>query len=605
MLAAVLISGLALAVTAQDTATPAVPVFATNTPRPELMLPDAAIDRYALRLWDEPALVNVLVEQINRLRPDDKERQLAVRLLQKELQQRFPGSPRKPELRDQLLRAMLNAPPGSVDMRPVMRTYIQTVLNQLKPSFAASGTLNQNGFSFAIAPAKLDRVLTSAVIHTRFPAVVTDSSEVRYEDYIVAQIDGRGVYRILDAAPVFPAAPLGDVTALALQRLGDVNQDGLDEVALAVTHRDDVNQTLTIYGLRNNRMVDLTQPGQTIQFAQIPDWPESGTQLTVRVYRVESPAWNCLGERDLVWTWSNNFFRPPASLPNYTFQSRLACLLFGSEPFFEGDIDEAITKIQSIIPFAQAEDLDSVQRANIVIAMLEYLKGDTDLAVSQVEQLQPLASPGSWLSQQTAAFLAATSQPGVKPVQVCAALVAASRYGACNVDEVLAHLFKAQPLQRDTPLETQFENLGLKVLNKTTITTVNRVDRQAFLFDLSGVSWWAFAGLSPLKYTAEKITIPPGIEPTAPPAPVTIMPPDAAYTALLDNSSAAIALNVVDNAVRENPGVPLAPSARYLQALSYDLLADRANARKAYFALWTAAPSSLWGQIAAQHLERR
>jgi len=44
---------------------------------------------------------------------------------------------------------------------------------------------------------------------------------------------------------------------------------------------------------------------------------------------------------------------------------------------------------------------------------------------------------------------------------------------------------------------------------------------------------------------------------------------------------------------------------RYLQALGYDLLADRITARQSYLSLWLDNTESIWGQLAAVHLERR
>ena len=83
--------------------------------------PDAPFERYALRLWTEAELVDVLLTQIRQLKPGDADRQLAVQLLQNELERRFPGAPRRADLRQQLVTLMLAAPRGSVDMRPAVR----------------------------------------------------------------------------------------------------------------------------------------------------------------------------------------------------------------------------------------------------------------------------------------------------------------------------------------------------------------------------------------------------------------------------------------------------------------------------------------------------
>jgi tetratricopeptide (TPR) repeat protein len=586
-----------------STATP--PLFATNTPPARPLVPDAPLERYALRLWDENSLVSVLLDQTSRLTSADADRKLAIRLLQNELRHRFPNAPKDASQRAALLKAIMAAPRGMVDARPVMHAVLQDTLNRLRPSFTAEGTVRDGDFQIDILPANLDGIpaTVDAVLHTRYP-VNADSTDLRYEDFVMAQITAGGTYRVVNATPDFPAAPLDGISFVNLQRLGDLNKDGLDELALS-TNGDGVNQRLVIYGLRSNAAVDLIAPRQTVLFGDIPNWPQGGGSFTVRQYRVESPAWNCRGERDVTWTWSFNYFRPPDRLDNFTFQSRLACLLFGAEPYFSVPVTAALDKIQSIVPFAQTEDLASVQRAKMMTAMLHLLDGDTAQAVSEVNELATSAQPGTWLAAQTSAFQQAIQLPGVTAVQVCAALADASPYGACDVDELLQRLFTDQPLRRDQPISNQLAAMGIKVLDTATITALNRADRQAVHFVMGGDHWWAFAPLAKDAYTAEKIDPPPGFGPTATPVPTAIRPPQNAYDALLVDGDAASALNVLDSALRLNPNAKLEASARYLQALCYDLLVDRAAARRAYFQLWKDAPTTVWGQLAAAHLEQR
>ena len=80
---------------------PTLPGFATNTPQPSLesLLPETTFDRYALRLWDESALTQILLDQVQQLGPGDDDRKMAIRLIQYELQKRFPGAPRDPAIR--------------------------------------------------------------------------------------------------------------------------------------------------------------------------------------------------------------------------------------------------------------------------------------------------------------------------------------------------------------------------------------------------------------------------------------------------------------------------------------------------------------------------
>lgn len=586
---------------------PLSPQLATNTPQPGFIppvmsAPDAPYEQYALRLWTETDLVDTLLAQIRQLRPGDTERQLVIRLLQHELQHRFPGAPRNADLRQQATQVMLNAPRGSVDMRLPVRAFIQAALNENKPPFDGIRSLDVHGFNITITPANVDGRSTTqdAVLHTLYPA----SGEILYEDYTVAQLDELGNYRILDSNPPLPVMPLGNVVAINLERLGDVNNDGADELSLSVD-TGSVNRELMIFGWRGGNMVNLVVPGQQLQFGAIMDWPLQADGLTTRVYQVESPEWGCLGQRDVAWKWNLNFFRPPDQLDDFTFQNRLGCLLYSSEPLYEKPIGEAISTIESILQFAQPDDQISVQRANVTLAMLYALEGQDDMAAQQINQLQTQAEPGSWLAHQTAAFLDATSRTGATPVKVCAALETATTYGACNVEQVLTRLFAEQPLRRDEPIEAQLAALGINVLDKETITSVGRRDRQAFRLDLTGNQWWAFAPLQPDVYTAEKIESLPGFQVPPTPLPQLVQPPEGAYDALLLTNNPAAVLNILDNSIRANPGVPLASSARFLQALSYDLLADRSSARQTYFALWSDDPMSIWGQLAAVHLEKR
>jgi hypothetical protein len=147
--------------------------------------------------------------------------------------------------------------------------------------------------------------------------------------------------------------------------------------------------------------------------------------------------------------------------------------------------------------------------------------------------------------------------------------------------------------------------MGINVLDKQTITAVGKRDRQAFRLDVGRNHWWAFAALQADVYTAEKIDPLPGYDMPPTLSPALIAAPDSAYEALLQENNPAAALNILDNTVRDSASTPLAPSARFLQALCYDLLADRSSAQRSYFALWSDDSATVWGQLAATHLEQR
>jgi hypothetical protein len=602
-------------VAAQETSAPSVfatntppvvlPGFATNTPQPTLDFPQAAFERYALRLWDEPTLVNILLGQVQQLRPGDTDRKLAIRLLEHELQKRFPGAPHEAKSRQQLIDAMLAAPRGSIDMRFAVRPYIEAALNQIQPSFIGVSSFDYHGFNLTIMPTNLNGDVTlDAVIQTRYPALVSNPAEIRYQDFVLAQIDANGDYHVLEADTQFPAAPLDDIQTINLERLGDLNNDGLDELAVSTRSIGDVNQQLEIFGWRNNGIANLVVPGRIIQFAAVADWPQRSDSFTLTENRVESPAWNCLGERNVTWRWQFNFFRPALPVDDFTFQNRLACMLFGSEPLFEQPLDEAINSIQNILPLAQPDDEAAVQRAAMTFAMLRVLNGDVSEALDQVRGLQAQAQPGTWLADQTTAFLDAAARSNITPLQLCAALQDANTYGACDVGAVLTRIFKEQPLNRDETIESQLARLGITINTTQTISAVGRMDRQAVHFFLGGDHWWAFAPLERDTYTAEKIDPPPDTILSAPP-PDVIDPPDTAFRALLVDNDLKAVLNILDNLIQDNSGVPLASSGRFLQAVTYDLLGDRPDARRTYFDLWSDEPASLWGQLAAAHLEER
>jgi hypothetical protein len=495
---------------------------------------------------------------------------------------------------------MLAAPRGSVDMRQAVRPYIAILLNELRPSFGSTSVFDHNGFQVDITPADIDGAAPlDAMIHTRYAV-----DEALYEDYVLAQIDQNGVYQVVESSPSYPAAPLGDIESIRLERIGDVNRDGLDELAVSV-QRSDVNQRMDIYGWRNGQVISFIEPGQGLFFGELINWPLENDHLTVAMYRVESPAWGCLGEVNVDWDWNSNFFRPTIDPDGYTFLGSMACLLYGEEPLYEQPAQETINTIQSILSLSTGEEEPTAQRAAIVVAMLNYVDGRDSIALETVQELQTNAEPDSWLAQQTSAFLSTAALPDVTPVQICAALQDASEYGACDVDQLLTRLFTEEPLRRAEPIEDQLSSMGITVLDMVTVAEVGRFNREAVHFYMAGDHWWQFAPLDPDVYTAEQIAPPAGYESIiATPQPL-ITPPPAAYDALVLGNDITTALNILNNAIGENPGASLDSSVRYLQALGYDLLADRTRARQAYLDLWLNDTTSIWGQLAAAHLERR
>ncbi len=591
-----LFSAIAFPGAAQD----ALPAFATNTPPPPapvISTPAAPINRFVLRPWREADLIEVLYTRVRQLTEGATELEKAVRLIQYELARRFPAAPRDPAGRERLLRAMLNAPAGSVDMRGVMHPYIETLLNTrggpLLP-FAHAG------IQIEVLPANLDGLEPQdAVLHLYYPAA--DNTLV-YDDYapVIASVDGS--FRVMDV-PGISAAPLGDVRTLELMGVGDFNRDGLDELAVSLD-TGQLNRELRVSGWRGGEIVSLVQPGQTLLYGEIVNWMAGGDNLNVKVYREESADWQCLGELEVTWSWSANFFRPNPAADGYFFQNSANCLFYGAEPLFAQPVDEALATINDILAFVPSEDDYSAQRARMMQVMLRAFDGDFGTALAAVLDLESRAEPGSWLAQQTGAFISALGEPGVTPMEVCAALVAASPAGACDVDAALTRILEEQPLVRSRPISEQLAEIGITVQNQLTLSEVGRADRQVVRFNLAGEHWWAFAPLDPEFYTAEMVAPLPGFEPIKTPLPV-ITAPQTMYDALFVSHDPGTVLTILESLVRANPQAALSSEVRYLEALSYDLLADRTRARQAYYDLWQQSPLSVWGQLAADHLEQR
>ncbi len=584
-----------LPITAQD----AVP-FATNTPQPPpavIVTPAAPLERYALRIWQEQDLLDVLLRSVRQLTPSAVDLQKAIRLTQLELQQRFPNAPTDPQTRENLLLAMLAAPPGSVDMRFVARPYVESLLN-VSPT-------DYKGFQIEIQPANIDGAdPIDAILHVRYPN--TDAPAI-YEDYLMARVDNQGGYHLLASSPTLPATPLDDITGISLLGIGDFNQDGTDEMAIAVQNGD-INQRIMIYSWRSSGLVNLVEPGKEIAFGSLIEWPANADYLSVNVYRLESPAWQCVGEQPVTWTWNLNFFRPASDPPGFAFQGSANCLFFGLEPIFEMPVLSAISTLQEVIslspPPSNPAESYGLDRAKMMIAMLEVLNGQSDTALNRVREMASSAQAGSWVSEQTSALINAVLEPNSTALSVCAALVNASDYGACDVNQVLTRIFNEQPLSRAETIGSQLAELGITVLDTFTVSQVGRIDRQGIHFNLAGDSWWAFAPLDPDFYTAERIAAPAEYNAMIPPTPL-VVAPQTLYDALLVDNNPSLALTMIDNLMLNNPGVTISPEVRFIEAMSYDLLNNRARARQAYFDLWEESMLSIWGQLAAAHLEQR
>ncbi len=577
--------------------TPTTPALVTNTPPPPITTPAAPAGRYALRAWSETDLVQALAGFAGRLRPADAEGQRAAALLQDELRRRFPAAPRDPDSRRALLQTLLAAPPGSLDLRAVARPHIAALLAQRGAD--APAALELDGFSIEILPANLDGSAPGdAVIHVRYPA--DPLLPARYVDYLLARADADGRLTLLASDPPLPAAPLGAVTDLLLSGIADYNGDGLDEVALTAVTADDINRRLYLYGLRGGQAAGLVEPGRAIVYGALAGLTPGAGSVSADEYRVESGLWNCLSYRDVVWSWQQNFWRPAADSAGYALQPTAACRFYDSGPYYDLPPGEAITRLDAIIALTPPEQTAAIAQAQVIKAMLYALDGQPEIAAAQMRAAQDTDASAA---PQTDAFFAAAAAPDARPLHLCAALAQVNP-AACDVDLVLARLFADAPLRRDRPVTEQLAERGIAVQESLTLAQVGRAARELVRFDLAGERWWAFAPLSPDVFTAER-SAPYGAGPASTPPPALSGAASAMYRALFDDSDPAGALNALATALSRSQGAALTPELEYLRAYSYDLLGDRTRARDGYYALWQSAPRSVWGQLAAAHLEQR
>lgn len=579
---------------ATNTPPPTLPALATNTPPPPVTTPAAPPGRFALRAWAARDLAQTLAGFVGRLRPGDSEGQRAVALLQHELRRRFLGALRDAADRAQLVAALLAAPPGSVDARAAVRPQVAALLAQRG---ADEAVLELDGFSIEILPANLDGSdPADAVIHVRYPA--DPLAAARYVDYMLARADADGRLTLLESDPPLPAAPLNDISDLLLLSIADRSGDGLDEVALTASVAGEVNRRLYLYGLRGGQAVSLVEPGREIVYGALDSAAAASGAIRANEYRVESQLWNCLSQRLVTWTWEQNFWRPAADSGGFALQPTTACRLYDAGPYYDLPPGDAIARLDAIVATAPPEDAAAVAQAQVLKAMLYALAGQPEIAAAQ---MRAALSTGSAVAAQVDAFFAAAAAPDARPIHLCAALEQAG--GACDVDLALARLFADAPLRRDRPVVEQLAERGIAVQEALTLAQVGRAARELVRFDLGGERWWAFAPLDPDVFTAERSA--PADGSAAPPPPALSDAVPALYRALLDDDSPARALSALETALSRSPGAALTPELLYLRAYSYDLLGDRTRARDGYYALWQGAPRSVWGQLAAAHLEQR
>ncbi|MDK3158953.1 hypothetical protein QPK87_20580 [Kamptonema cortianum] len=592
--------------------------FATNTPRAgsplsptaTLNVPDAPFERYALRLLTEADVLGMLESTLAGFREPSEETALAVALIQGELARRFPAAPRSAEQRDRILMAMLSSPRGQVDARSFAYGYIADALTAENPIFNATYTFERAGFRYTLTAANFNGAgALDAIVHVTYPASAVQPEDVRFDIYVAAEVTSSGAWRVLPALPAYPAAPLGSVQQIMLERAADLTGDSIAELAVAIDDGS-LNRRLEIFGWRGDRMVNLLAPGETIAFGLI-NALDGGSPIVVQTLREESARWNCLSQQEQRWSWSLNAFRRNP-IGGFRDQNTLGCAIYRLEPIFSQPWGQSRSAIETLLMTFPVLD-PAVPRARVALAMLTALSGNVSDAANQMITLREAYPDDEWVQAQASAFLRAASNPSATPLQLCGALHSAgvNGDGMCDPDDALEYILTSNPPLRSLPLSTQLAAYGLITLDQFTITEAGRLPRELLRLRLSDFGspdlWWIFAPLQPDTYTATRAEPPAGSTPEviAP----SVLPPTNAYTLLIDENNPRAALTLIDTAVRAateaNPFVPISPSLRYMRALAYDLLNDRVTARQEYFNLWTSSPGSVWGQLAAAHLERR
>ena len=577
---------------------------ATSTPLPTATPgPATSLFNYALHTWLESELVDLAFGQIEQIQNGVRESRLALQVTLYELERRFPGAPRNPEQRWQMIDAMLEAPVGSIDMRSIVRPAIQIALNE-QPD---ATSLEVNGFQVFTQPANLNNLggmdALVQILYTN-----ADDDSVIYNDYVLALRNDVNALTFLDTTYDLFATPFGGIRQVKLEEINDVNGDAVDEIVLRVDDGN-VNSRLYIIAARNGVAVELTEPGEEIRFGEVISWPTDTSRnpvLTVLQLRRESsaPNWPCRSAQPVNWTYDRNFYRPSTEL-NTRFETidSLGCTLYEAEPLFAMPPADAIGIIETAL-IDYGFEADGADRALLTLAMFYVLQGRLADAQTTAQSVIPAGDETSWAARQGNALLAATGIASNTALDICEALALASEDPACDMNSVLGTYLEVLELTTDEDLAEQLNGFGLPVLESITRSEIGKADRTVLNFDLFDTAWWGFVAQRDGTYAVEPAEAPEGFEEAILPAgPIRV--PQAAYDALFVDNDPANVLAILENVENDNPDSTFRAVGFYLRALSYDLTNDRESARVGYYDVWERFPETIWGQLAAEHLEQR
>ncbi len=584
-------------------------LFATNTPAGGISssasevtistAPQAPLFNYGMRFWVEADFVDMVLAQVARLEAGDEDAQLAVNILLYEMSERFPSSPTDPEQRRQLINAMINAPVGSLDMRTIMRPFIQNTIDANPGEFL----MEADGFQIVLSAANLDGTgATDSVVNVRYEA----DGVVRYDEYLMAVANDTGSYTLLQEGYDLAAAPYGGINSVTIEFLQDVNADSLDELVLRV---DDglANDRLFILQHRSGRAVDLIDPERQLRVGEIINWSfdTANTALTIFEYEPISdyPDWQCFNQIEYTWQYERNLYRRSQDLnARFTPVDSMGCALSAAD-LFSMPSAEAITTIEAALLEYGFED-PSANRALMSLASFYVLTGRLDDARNTAQSIITVDDDSTWEAQQANALINASNAAGNTALDICEAVAMASEFPACDMSTVIGTFLNVVSLSTDMPVEEQLNNVGLPVLELVEVSEIGRANRTVISFQYFDSGWWGFYDNGDGFYAYEETQAPAGFGEASFPLPQAQTPQTAIDALLIDNDPGR-ALAILENTAAANPNVPLEPGALYMQALAYEFTGDRESARANYYEIWDTYLSSVWGAISAPHLELR
>jgi len=559
-------------------------------------------ERYTLRLWTDMPLVDLLEAQLQALvDAPSPDRALAVRLTVYELERRFPAAFRRADVQARLVPLALSVPVGSIDARPIMRAYVQTALNAVPSALnpAATSGISLRYASVIVQPINAPAGGDPELLLTIYAPGNVAEADIRYREFAVGRVNN-GNFRLLNSTdPLPPAAPSPDFAALELLAVGDLNADGADEIALAALPVGETASSIYIYGVRENALQELTQPGTRIRAAGAVRFDPNTGSLTVDAPGTPNGFWGGTPVQTTVWSWGANQYNP---VPSGVFRAAdsLACRLDNIGNPYTLPIADAIAQISPLFSSATPQDADTLAHAQLTVALLHILNGTPPFATPLITQALQSVSVDSPRTAQARQLLDAVQRGQAPTLSACTDFAAPAPLGLCDLNTLITRLLNTAPDPVGQDVGAVLAARQIPVAQALMLQSVGRLERPVVEIGVGEGVWVEFVARDgqPQFYNA---TIIPN--PTGSPIPEAAQPFSirALLPRLLDEDNAS----AVIRAVLGEPTESLPLDVRYLLAFSYDLSGAREQARVAYLALIEADSGGVWGDLALSHLERR